>query len=123
MLGARASMPCFTTDVNAADEELRAYYSTKIIFLQGGATMLIKTLLLMMLAAGVLWHVTAKATNVPAIPSCDGGEVGYPAALVTGGEITFYLATRQMPFQGWEPVLCSLQVGQFVQAMQPAREM
>jgi len=85
--------------------------------------MLIKALLLMVLAVGVLWHVTAKATNVPAIPSCDGGEVGYPAALVTRGEITFYLATRQMPFQGWEPVLCSLQVGQFVQAMQPAREM
>ena len=116
-------MPGYTTDVNAADEELRVYYSTKIIFLQGGATMLIKTLFAIALLLGCAWHVVAKATNVPAIPTCDGGEVGYPAAMITGGEITFYLATRQMPFQGWEPVICSMQVGQFMQAMQPAREL
>ncbi len=34
MLGARAVMPGYTTDVNAADEELRAYYSTFFILWQ-----------------------------------------------------------------------------------------
>ena len=85
--------------------------------------MLVKAFVVMMLAGGVAGWVWAEATNVPAIQDCEGGEVGYPAAMVQGDVITFYLATEQMPFQGWEPVICSMTTGQMMQAMQSAREM
>ena len=85
--------------------------------------MLVKAFVVMMLAGGVAGWVWAEATNVPAIPDCEGGEVGYPAALIHDKEITFYLSVKQMPFKGWEPIVCSMQMGQMMQAMQPAREM